>query len=72
MATYDALVGLAFEVGARLKSLDKVYNQTLAGAQVLETDTVVRGFRVVARWRDDRHVYVLAGVARSGALSNLE
>lgn len=72
LATYDALVDLAFEVGARFRSLDKVYDQTLAGAQVLETDTVLRGFRVVARWRDDRHVYVLAGVSRGGAVSNLE
>ena len=41
-------------------------------ASILTFDTLLHGFRVAARWRDDKHLYVLVRVPQSGAVSLLK
>lgn len=71
LATYRALVELAILVKSRTGALEKAAGETLAGASALEVDTVLKGFRVAGRWRDQKHVYVLGKVPTAGAVSYL-
>ena len=69
-ATYRALVDLAFSfgrLGARRVESDGIVSEV----QMLETDVGLRGLRVLKRWRDEKHVYVLIGVPASGLTSFL-
>ena len=71
LATYHALVELAFSVKTRTGALKKSTEQELWSATVLEVDTELRGFQIAARWRDRNHVYVLGKVPSSRAVSHL-
>ena len=72
LATYNALIELAVTVGAQVSDSDRVFNHAARGASILSVDTRLEGFRVAARWRDDKHLYVLVRVPQSGAVSLLE
>ncbi len=71
LATYRALVELALLVKNRTGALEKAADETLAGASAQEVDTVLKGFRVAGRWRDQKHTYVLGKVPTAGAISYL-
>ena len=71
LATYHALVELAFSVKTRTGALQKSTEERLWSATVLEVDTELRGFQIAARWRDRNHVYVLGKVPSSRAVSHL-
>ena len=72
LATYRALVDLAVSISGSVRHSDRVANQMVSGATILSMDTRFDGFRVAARWRDDKYLYVLVRVPRSGAVSLLE
>ena len=72
LATYKALVNLAENVGVRVRHGDRAVEQRVRSAAVLVVDTRLLSFRVVARWRDEKHLYVLSRVPRSSAISLLE
>jgi hypothetical protein len=65
-AEYRALLDLGFAVKSTVTSLGKALDRSLVGVETIKVDTLVRGFRVVARWRDATHVHVLARVAVEG------
>ena len=69
-ATYRALVDLAFSFG-RIGTRRTEANGIVSEAQMLETDVGLRGLRVLKRWRDKKHGYVLVGVQASGLTSFL-
>ena len=69
LATYRALVNLAENVALRVRHGDRVVDQQVRSAAVHVVDTRLSSFRVAARWRDAKHLYVLARVPRSGAVS---
>ena len=70
LATYHALVELAFLGGTRTGSLERLQDDP-SGAELQEVDTVLEGFRIAARWRDRSHVYVLGKVPSAGLVSRL-
>ena len=55
----------------RTGHMDKATVNVIEGASKLEVDTTLMGFRLVERWRDADHLYVLAGVPTDGAGSHL-
>ena len=72
VATYNALVETAFKNRALLQSLERSEDHRYSGVSVFKVDTVLRGWRIVYRWRDAHHAYVLAGIPRRGITSNLD
>lgn len=62
LAEYRALLDLGFAVNSTVTSLGKALDRSLVGVETIKVDTLLRGFRVVARWRDATHVHVLARV----------
>ena len=72
LAMYRALVELAVSVGGRTRHSDRLLNQMVGGTTILSMDTRLQGFGVAARWRDDKHLYVLVRVPQSGAVSLLK
>ena len=72
VATYNALVEMAFKARARLQSLELLEGQRATGMRVLQVDTQLRGFRIIARWKDRHNIYVLAGVPSLGVISMLD
>ena len=69
LATYRALVNLAANVALRVRHGDRAVEHRVSSATVHVVDTRLLSFRVAARWRDEKHLYVLARVPRSGAVS---
>ena len=67
-AMYRALFELAEQVSLRVASISMFNTNTF----IQTFDTRLQGFRVAARWRDDKHLYVLVRVPRSGAVSLLK
>ena len=72
VASYNALVEIAFKARSRLRSLEVLEGETATGVHVLQVDTLLRGFRVIARWKDRHNIYVLAGVPRNGVTSMMD
>jgi len=72
VATYNALVEIAFKAKSRLRSLEVLEGEMATGAHVLQVDTLLRGFRVIARWKDRHNIYVIAGVPRNGLISMMD
>ncbi len=57
-----ALVDLAFATSAVASAPRPALDRSLVGVQTLRVDARVNGFRVAARWRDAKRVYVLARI----------
>jgi hypothetical protein len=55
-----ALIDLAFATSAVASGPRPASDRSLVGVQTLKVDTQLRGFVVVARWRDKQRLYVLA------------
>ena len=71
LAMYNALINLATVVGTKVRLLDKSFDQMVQGVRAHEVDTRLVGFRVAARWRDDKHLYVLVRAHLRGSISLL-
>lgn len=71
LATYNALVELAFSVKSRIKHLGKS-EEIESGSSIVEVDTSLRGVQFAAHWRDREVAYVLVRVPVSGARSHLD
>ena len=69
LATYRALTRLAMSVSVEVRV--PPWSET-ERTSVHSVDTRLEGFRVAARWRDDKHLYVLVRVPHSGVVSLLE
>ncbi len=66
VAAYRAAVELAFSTGLVHRHLEKATEGYAAGASVDAVDARLDGVRVVGRWRDHRHVYVLVATPVPG------
>jgi hypothetical protein len=64
MAEYRALVDLGFAVKSLVSSPGKALDRSLVGVETIKTDALLRGFRVMARWRDATRVHILARVTK--------
>lgn len=61
LATYNALIELAFTISSKQRHLEKtIVGGEQSGMTMTTTDVVIRGFKVVERWRTARTLYVLA------------
>ena len=60
LATYNAVIELAFTISSKQQHLERTVIGEHSGMTKIATDVVVKGFRVVERWRNARTVYVLA------------
>lgn len=72
LATYRALVDLAFSVQVRTSRLERSFDGVMVEVTAQRIDTVLEGARVLGRWRDGKNVHVLVGVPAGGAASMLE
>jgi hypothetical protein len=60
LATYNAVIELAFTISSKQQHLGKTVVGEQLGMSKITTDVVIKGFRVVERWRSARTLYVLA------------
>ena len=60
LATYNAVIELAFTISSKQQHLEKTVVGEQLGMTKITTDVVIKGFRVVERWRSARTLYVLA------------
>ena len=60
LATYNAVIELAFTISSKQQHLEKTAVGEQSGMTKISTDVVIKGFRVVERWRNARTLYVLA------------
>ena len=66
VAAYRAVVELAFSTGLAHRNLEKATEGYAAGASTDAVDARFNGVRVVGRWRDQVHVYVLVATPVPG------
>lgn len=72
LATYRALVDLAFAVQVRTSRLERSFDGVMVEVTAQNIDTVLQGARVIGRWRDGKNAHVMVGVPAGGAVSLLE
>lgn len=64
VATYNALVSIAFNISSKHSQLTKASSDVHVRRTRVNTDVVVKDFRVVERWRDSQNVYVLVSAEK--------
>lgn len=68
LAAYRSLIELGFSVQGAIESAQWSTESSISSARVMRLNVGFRGFRPIARWADETHVYVLGAVPLAGVI----